>query len=107
MVYCHVTVLGGLPVIADVWFSGPDYQGEYDSGVNTLYWTKHDGTLGSPLSQKVMDRIERQDDLWEAYVTEQANEWLGANCPIKYADGETVGDWSEDYIQLNGTPKEG
>lgn len=100
MVMVRATVLGGLPVIADVWFSGPDYQGEYDCGVNGLFWEKRDGTVGAPLSQKIMDRIEKQD-YWEAYITEQADEWLGANCPVRYSDGREEGEYSEDYLRLN------
>lgn len=72
------TVLGGLPVVAEVWFSGPNYQGEYDAGVDTLFWqtkdswndpTKH----GKALSNKVMDRLP---DYWEADVIEQVSDWL-------------------------------
>lgn len=103
MVYCPVTVLGGLPVIADVWFSGPDYWGEYDAGVDGLYWQKRDGSKGKELSQKVMDRIEKEQ-YWEADVTEQANEWLAFNVPT-YSKGVLVeGEFTEDWIQLNGPP---
>jgi hypothetical protein len=70
------TVLGGLPVVADVWFSGPDYYGEYDCGVNALYWMKRDGSKGKELSQRVMDRIEKRDPYWDANVTEQVSVYL-------------------------------
>lgn len=77
MVDVAVTILGGLPVIADVWFSGPDYQGEYDSGVNAIYWlkTKHGGK-GNEVSQNVYDRLEKYDSYWQADVTERASDAL-------------------------------
>lgn len=105
MVYCPVTVLGGLPVIADVWFSGPDYEGEYDAGVDALYWMKRDGSRGKELSQKVMDRIEKQS-YWDAYVTEQANEWLSVSIPTYHRDGRVEGEYSEEYLLLNPETKQ-
>lgn len=100
MKFIPVTVRGGLPVIADVWFSGPDYYGEYDSGVNALYWQKRDGTRGNELSKALMEKIKSQD-YWEAYVTEQANDWLGENVPTRYEDGTIIGEYSEEYLKLN------
>lgn len=99
MVFVPVTVLGGLPVIADVWFDC-DYEGNYDAGCDGLYWIKRDGSKGAPLSQKVMDRVE-SGDYWDAYVTEQANDWLSVNCPTVYSDGREEGDWSPEYLLLN------
>lgn len=108
MVFVPVTVLGGLPAIAEVWFSGPDYFGEYDAGVDGLYWQRSDGSKGALFSERMMDRVEK-DSYWDAYVTEQANDWLSAHTPIvrRFADGrvEQDGEWSEDYIRLNGDPK--
>lgn len=103
MVLVPVTVLGGLPVIADVWFSGPDYFGEYDAGVNELFWRKSDGSKGKPLPPRIMGRVEREN-YWEANVTEQANDWLSCHTPIRYPDGRQDGEWSEEYILLNGDP---
>lgn len=93
-----VTIKGGLPVIAEVWFSGPDYHGEYDAGVDALYWRKRDGTPGKELSQHIIDGL---DDYWEAYVTEQADDWLGYNCPTRCRDGREEGAYSEEYLKLN------
>ena len=70
------TVLGGLPVIAEVWFSGPDYFGEYDAGVDNLYWQKRDGSRGKPLSDKVMERINKRDPYWESDVIEAVSDHL-------------------------------
>lgn len=72
---CPVTILGGLPVIAEVWFSGPDYYGEYDAGVDGIYWQKRDGSKGKEVSKAVYDRLHKID-YWDAYVTEQASEYL-------------------------------
>lgn len=101
MVFVPATVLGGLPVIAEVWFSGPDNNGEYDAGVDGLYWRKRDGTRGKELSQRVVARIEKQDSYWQAYITEQANDWLSDSVPIRYSDGRIEGDYSEEYLKLN------
>lgn len=110
MVLVHATILGGLPVVADVWFSGPDYFGEYDSGVDGLYWQKSDGSKGKELSDAIMQRLEKYDTYWQASVTEQANDWLSIHCPvrIRQPDGtySDEGEWSPDYILLNGKPKE-
>lgn len=98
MVLVPVIIKGGLPVIAEVWFSGPDYYGEYDAGVDALYWRKRDGTPAKKLSPQIVDNLE---DYWEAYVTEQASDWLGENCPTRYSDGREVGIYSEEYLKLN------
>jgi hypothetical protein len=103
VVLVSVTVLGGLPVVAEVWFSGPNLCGEYDSGCDGLYWQKRDGTRGRELSQQLMERIGKIDPYWESHVTEQANDWLSMNCPTRYADGTVVGEYSEEYFKLNGT----
>lgn len=100
MVYVPVTVLGGLPVIADVWFSGPDYWGEYDAGVDGLYWQKRDGSRGKELSTKVMERIEKEQ-YWDADVTEKANDWLSFNVPTYSGNTLISGSYSEEFLQLN------
>jgi hypothetical protein len=98
MVLVPVTIRGGLPVIAEVWYSGPDYQGEYDAGVDALYWRKRDGSPGKQLSNKIIDGLESH---WQAYITEQANDWIGCNCPTRYHDGRIEGEYSEEYLKLN------
>lgn len=110
MVFVPVSILGGLPVIADVWFSGPDYFGEYDCGVNAVYWQRKDGSQGREVSQSVYDRCDKYESYWRDYVTEQASDWLGCNCPTKLRDADeptgyrTIGEWSPEYILLNGHP---
>lgn len=100
-IFCPVTVLGGLPVIAEVWFSGPDYYGEYDCGCDGLYWAKRDGTKGAPLSDVMMERVYKWHQWWEADVTEQASDWLSMNVPRRYDDGTEEGEYSDEYRALN------
>ena len=94
----QVSVLGGLPVIADVWFSGPDYFGEYDAGVNALYWAKRDGTKGKEVSQKIYDKLDKRDSYWQANVTEQVSEALA------YEEWENRPDDEKTVIQLFSEP---
>jgi hypothetical protein len=94
----QVSVLGGLPVIADVWFSGPDYYGEYDAGVNALYWEKRDGTKGKEVSQKIYDKLDKRDPYWHADVTEQVSEALA------YESWENRPDDEKTVIQLFSEP---
>jgi hypothetical protein len=54
------TILGGLPVMAEVSFT-TDYWGEHDATVDQLYWLKRDGTAGKPISRKIRDRAEKYD----------------------------------------------
>lgn len=73
-----VTILGGLPVIADVSFGvddSPVCGREYWADVDALYWRKRDGTAGKPIPQKVWDRAEK-DDPYLCSVIEQAHDWL-------------------------------
>lgn len=101
MVFVPATILGGLPVIADVWFSrGDGWMTDDDAGVNAIYWEKRDGTCGKEVSAKVYARLDKTD-YWQAYVTEQASDWLGCNCPTRYSDGRIVGEYSEEYLKLN------
>lgn len=99
MVMIHCSILGGLPVVASVWFSGPDHDGEYDSGVDELFWRRRDGSAGGQISEKTMDRLERYDDYWQADVTEQANDWLGEHCPTRRRNPEWNG------YSLHGPPE--
>jgi len=72
-----VTVMGGLPLIADVWFTrGDGYSTDDDGGVDALYWCKRDGTAGKEISEAMYERISKRDEWWEAHVTEQASDWL-------------------------------
>lgn len=69
------TILGGLPIIADVSFGRDDWSGEYWAEVDNIYWQKKDGTAGKQIPQKVYDRAEAYDSGF-CNLTEQANDYL-------------------------------
>lgn len=73
-----VTVCGGLPLIADVWFSGPDYFGEYDSEVTALYWMKRNGERGKQVSERFMESLEKRNPYWQGDVTEQVSDYYAS-----------------------------
>ena len=105
MVFCPVTVLGGLPVIAQVWFSGDD------GGVDALFWQRrYRGKIlkGSRLSSRMMEKVENYSSYWASDVLEYASDWLGYNCPTQYNTGYNLsggsyveGEYSEEYKLLN------
>ena len=70
-------MLGGLPAIADVWFTrGDGWMTDDDAGVDAIYWRKRDGSKGAEFSERMYERLEKHDEYWQAYVTEQVSEWL-------------------------------
>ncbi len=71
----HATILGGLPIVADVSFGRDGWTGEYWAEVDALYWMKRDGTAGKPLPQKVIDRAAEYDYGF-CYVIEQVSDYL-------------------------------
>jgi len=75
------TILGGLPVIAEVSW-GTDYWGEGYAEIEQIYWMKRDGTKGKPISRKVFDRAEIYDSYFCSLV-EQLSEQAAHE-----ADGE-------------------
>jgi len=101
MVMVPAYILGGLPVIAEVWFSGPDHNGEYDAGVDQLYWRKSSGECGKELSEKMYVKLYKHQPYWEADITEIANDWLSTNVPIKNFDGTIDGEYTSEYLLLN------
>lgn len=71
------TILGGLPVIAEVWFTrGDGWMTDDDAGVDALYWVKRDGTKGKEVPKSVYDRLEKSDPYWHCEVTDQVSEHL-------------------------------
>ena len=71
------TVLGGLPLWAECWYSRGDGWTCYDdAGVDSLHWLKRDGTKGKEISQRMYDRIEKRDQYWEGHVIEQIDDYL-------------------------------
>lgn len=69
------TVMGGLPLIADVSFTR-DFYGDVDADVDQLYWMKRDGSKGAPVSEAFMEKLNKRHEWWEADVTEQVSEHL-------------------------------
>lgn len=71
------TVLGGLPLLADVWFTrGDGWTTDDDAGVDALYWQRRDGSKGEPVSPAIYERLDKSDPYWEAGVIEQVSEHL-------------------------------
>lgn len=70
-----VSILGGLPVIADVSFGYDSYSMEHWAEVDAIYWRKRDGTAGKEISQAVRDRAEKYDPYFGNLI-EQANDEL-------------------------------
>jgi hypothetical protein len=68
----QVTVLGGLPAIAEVsFYSGDGWSTDDDADVDALFWVKRDGSKGAPFSEKMYDRLEKRDPYWVSHVVEQ------------------------------------
>lgn len=72
-----VTILGGLPVWAEVFFGvhdyGPDGK-DYWAEVDNLFWLKHDGTKGKQVPQSLFDKAMK--NYGEAAITEQVSDYL-------------------------------
>lgn len=77
MVKHIATILGGLPVIADVSFGYDGFTGEYYSEVSQLFWVKKDGSPGKELPQHVIDKAEKYDPYF-ANLTENVSEMLAS-----------------------------
>ena len=76
------TILGGLPVMATVWFDRDDFSGEYLAEVEEICWVKRNGKPGKEIPQKVRDRAAVYDpcfcclveDVSEQLAWERENE---------------------------------
>lgn len=69
------TILGGLPVIADVAFGIDGWTGEGWSEVEHIYWQKKDGTAGKEIPLHLRDKAEKYDPYF-SNLTEQVGEHL-------------------------------
>lgn len=70
------TILGGLPVVAEVWFTrGDGWTTDDDAGVDALYWQKKDGSKGKELPQSIWDRLDKID-YWECDVIDAVSDYL-------------------------------
>lgn len=77
MVESAVTILGGLPVIAEVTFTrGDGWEIDDDAIVDCLYWIKSSGSRGKPVPESIYTRLEKADPYWQASVIEQVSEVL-------------------------------
>lgn len=71
------SILGGLPVWAEVSFTrGDGWTTDDDAEVDALYWLKRDGTKGSPLPEHMYDRLEAKDPYWQCDVIEKVTDHL-------------------------------
>jgi hypothetical protein len=55
------TILGGLPVIADVYWGHSPWDGEGFAEIVEIYWRKRDGSKGKPIPTHLRDRAEKYD----------------------------------------------
>ena len=69
------TILGGLPIAADVSFGYDDFTLEGWSKVNHIYWLKHNGEPGKEIPQHIFDRAEKYDPYF-CSLMEQVSEYL-------------------------------
>jgi hypothetical protein len=69
------TILGGLPVIADVSFGYDSYAMEHWADVGEIYWQKRNGEKGKPIPQHLRDRAEKYDPYFST-VIEQVQDHL-------------------------------
>jgi hypothetical protein len=75
------TILGGLPIIADAAF-GQDWDGEYWSEVEHIYWMKKDGSAGKEIPAHIRDRAEKYDPYFSC-LTEQISDHLAHEQSLK------------------------
>ncbi len=81
------TILGGLPVIAVVWFSrGDGYTTDDDAGVGSIHWVKRDGSKGKEIPVHVRDRAEVYDYAF-CDLIEQVSDYLAHE------------DWLREHIE--------
>ena len=62
------TILGGLPVIAEVSWGQDGFTGEGYAEIEQIYWRKHNGTAGKPISQAMFDRAEKYDNYFSSLI---------------------------------------
>jgi hypothetical protein len=69
------TILGGLPVVADVSFGRDDFTGEYWAEVEHIYWLKKGDKPGKKIPQHVRDRAAKYDHYFSNLI-EQVSDYL-------------------------------
>lgn len=78
----EATILGGLPVIATVYWSYDEWTGEHDFEITSICWRKRDGTAGKPVPQSVLDRAEKHDMLF-CNLNEQLSEQAAYEAAVR------------------------
>jgi len=90
------TILGGLPVIADVDWGTDSWTGEGYAAIDQIYWRKPDGTKGKPIPQKTFDRAEVYDSYFSCLI-----EQLGEGCMYEAATARgEVYPLPDEMVQL-------
>lgn len=77
------TILGGLPVVADVVFGYDSWNMEHWAEVETIYWQKRDGTAGKALPQHIVDKARKYD--------------TGFSCLIEQVSDNLAGPTDEEF----------
>lgn len=76
-VFAPVSILGGLPVFAEVSFGKdsdtPNGPGDYWAEVDDIYWMKRDGSKGKPLPEHLFDKAMADDG---ADIIESVSDYL-------------------------------
>jgi len=68
------SILGGLPIIAEVAFGYDSWNMEHWAEVEGIFWRKRDGTKGKAISQALRDRAEKYDPYFSnliEYINEE------------------------------------
>lgn len=88
------TILGGLPVIADVdW--GTSWDGEGYAEISQIYWLKRNGTKGKPIPKKLFDRAELYDSYFSSLI-----EQLSELCAYEQYEREREESGLPEMVQL-------
>jgi len=79
MTWAPATILGGLPVWADVHWGKdadtPNGAGDYWAEVEDICWRKRDGSRGKSITQKVWERAENYD-CYFCHTIEEVEDYL-------------------------------
>lgn len=67
------TILGGLPIIAEVSWGYDSFNMEHWAEIEAIYWQKRDGSVGKEIPVSVRDRAARYDSYF-CNLIEQLNE---------------------------------
>lgn len=77
------TILGGLPVFAEVSFGHDGFTGEGWAEVEHIYWVKKNDKPGKEIPDHIRDRAEKYDSYF-CNLTEQVSDYLAYSDPEGY-----------------------